>query len=258
VQAILNPNIGKYKVQAQAGPAYATQRQEAWNAFVQIVTGAPDLINEIGDLMFLAADFPMADLIAERMRRKIKQMAPWLLDDNAVNPQVQQLQQQIQEASQQISELLQQLGEKDRKLKDQTRDINIKRADVVDKFRKTDIAAYGAHTQRIAAIANTESDMAAAGQTGEFTRLIQQIVKETLKEPSLDEQVTAPKADVTGDSGADLSRRSAAQADFSTPRLAPDGSHYIRHKGQHYKVDTKALLANGGAGPPQPAGGGLG
>jgi|HubBroStandDraft_3_1064219.scaffolds.fasta_scaffold02312_2 hypothetical protein len=242
IQAILNPNIGKYKVQAQAGPAYATQRQEAWNAFVQIVTGAPDLINEIGDLMFLAADFPMADLIAERMRRKIKQLSPWLLDDNAQNPMVQQLQQQIQQASQQIAELLQQLGEKDRKLKDQTRDINIKRADVVDKFRKTDIAGYSAHTQRLAAIANTESDLAAAGQTGEFTKLIQQIVKETLKEPELDEHVSA---------SADLSRQSAAEADFSTPRLAPDGNHYIRKGGQHYKVDTKALLAT----PKQSAGG---
>jgi len=87
VKAVLNPKIGRYKVQAQAGPAYATQRQEAWNAFVQIITGAPELINEIGDLMFLSADFPIADEISPRLRRKIKQLAPWLLDDGAKNPQ---------------------------------------------------------------------------------------------------------------------------------------------------------------------------
>ena len=229
VQAVLNPNIGKYKVQAQAGPAYATQRQEAWNAFVQIVTGSPELINEIGDLMFLAADFPMADMIAERMRRKIKQMAPWLLDDNAVNPQVQALQGQIQQASQQIAELLQQLAEKDRKLKDQAQDINIKKAQALDKFRKTDIEAYGAHTQRLATIANMESDLSAAGQMGEFTKLIQQIVKDTMKEPALNEHVAAPKEEVQEDDS------------FYTPKLAPDGNHYIKHKGQHYKVNKPVL-----------------
>src|SRR5882672_9405818 len=124
--------MGRYKVQAQAGPAYATQRQEAWNAFVQIITGAPELINEIGDLMFLSADFPMADEIAIRIRRKIKQMAPWLLEDGAKNPQVQQLEQQLQQAGQQLAELLQQLAEKEMKLKDKGEANAIKAAQVSD------------------------------------------------------------------------------------------------------------------------------
>ena len=215
VSAILNPNIGKYKVQAQAGPAYSTQRREAWDAFVQIVTGAPELINEIGDLMFLAADFPMADKIAERMRRKIKQMAPWLLDENAANPQVQALTQQIQQAGQQIAELLQQLAEKDRKLKDQTEDINVKK--------------YDAHTKRITAISNAELDLDRAGEHDTLVAMIQNIARQVMKEPDL-----KPEADRSNEE---------AGADFHEPRMADDGNHYIRRNGQHYKVDLGAQPA---------------
>lgn len=66
--AIFNPMVGKYEVVSDVGPDYATQRQEAFNAIVQILTQAPQLIDRIGDLLFKVADFPEADKIAERLR----------------------------------------------------------------------------------------------------------------------------------------------------------------------------------------------
>ncbi len=246
VQAVLNPNIGRYKVQAQAGPAYATQRQEAWNAFVQIITGAPDLINEIGDLMFLSADFPMADEIAQRIRRKIKQLAPWLLDDNAVNPQVQQLNQQLQQAGQQLAELLQQLAEKDRKLRDQTHDIAIKAAQAEDGMRKTDIASYDAHSKRITAVSNAQLDLDRAGEHGELTELIKSMVQDALHS-HLGNMPHPQLPDVSGD----RSQNQDDNADFLDPRQAADGHHYIRKGGQHYQVDVGALQgAPNGSGQP--------
>lgn len=223
VQAVLNPTVGKYKVQAQPGPAYATQRQEAWNAFVQIITGSPELINEIGDLMFLAADFPMADEIAERMRRKIKQTAPWLLDDNGPGPIIQGLNQQIQQASQQIAELLQQLAEKDRKLHNQSEDIGIKKRD-------SSIKAYDAHTRRIKEIGNATENFEEAGEGADLTTLIRELMQNVGKEPNINRE--------PGD------EQDNGGADFHEPRLGPDGNHYIRHKGQHYKVDVGALNPN--------------
>ena len=251
VQAVLNPRIGQYKVQAQAGPAYATQRQEAWNAFVQIITGAPDLINEIGDLMFLSADFPMADEIAQRIRRKIKQLAPWLLDDNAVNPQVQQLQQQIQQASQQIAELLQQLAEKERKLKDQGADIAIKASKASDDMRKTDIAAHDSQTRRITAVTNAQLDLDRAGDDTEFQKLVKDLVKTTLNSHIAPDH-RQPVPDETGLPAEEKQENN--QEDFHEPRQAPDGNHYIRHNGQHYKVDTSALLGQPGAPGAEPPG----
>src|ERR1017187_1243536 len=129
-KVLFNPKVGKYEVESHVGPAYASQRQEAWNAFVQITTGSPELINEIGDLMFQSADFPLADKIAERIKRKIRAVTPWLLDDQP-GPVIDQLNKQIQSQSQQIAELLQKLSEKAIALKgkDEKRDIEASRAE---------------------------------------------------------------------------------------------------------------------------------
>jgi hypothetical protein len=53
--------VGKYEVISDVGPAFATRRQEAFNAFTQIVSQDSSLMPLIGDLMFKAADFPFAD-----------------------------------------------------------------------------------------------------------------------------------------------------------------------------------------------------
>lgn len=68
---IFNPSFAKYSVQADIGPAYATRRQEAFNAFTQIMAGNPQLMTVAGDLMFKAADFPLADELAERLKRMV-------------------------------------------------------------------------------------------------------------------------------------------------------------------------------------------
>lgn len=85
IQRIFNPNIGSYDVVSDVGPDWGTQRQEAFNAIVQILTQAPDLINKIGDLLFKVADFPLADEMAERLKP-------------GLDPQAQAAMQQLQTA----------------------------------------------------------------------------------------------------------------------------------------------------------------
>jgi hypothetical protein len=133
VNVLFNPKVGKYEVQSAPGPAYATQRQEAWAAFVQIVTGAPALIDQIGDLMFRSADFPLADKIAERLRRKIQANTPYLLEDGAANPQTAQLQSLLKDAQGQVGELIQKLAEKNIELKSREDENSIKRFDADSK-----------------------------------------------------------------------------------------------------------------------------
>ena len=103
-----NPSLGKYEVISDVGPDYATQRQEAFNAIVQILTQAPELINKIGDLLFKVADFPLADEIAERLK-------PGLA------PEAQQaitaLQTQLQAGNKRLGEVLQALTEERLKAK---------------------------------------------------------------------------------------------------------------------------------------------
>jgi len=90
-QVIFNPTIGKYDVMSDVGPDYATRRQEAFNALSQIARESPELMAVIGDLVLLAADFPLADQAAERLKR----MVPAQALGEGVNPQVTQLQEQL-------------------------------------------------------------------------------------------------------------------------------------------------------------------
>lgn len=152
IRVMFNPNVGKYEVQSDVGPAYATQRQEAWNAFTQIVTGAPDMIGKIGDLMFRAADFPMADKIAERLRRDIQANAAYLLDDDSPPPQVAQLQSALQAAQGQVGELIQKLAEKNLELKNKE-DENAIRRHEADSKRLT------AETNSIVDLKNSQVEM---------------------------------------------------------------------------------------------------
>ncbi len=49
---IFNPNVGRYDVQADVGPQFGTQREEAFAAFSEIASQNPQLMSLIGDIMF--------------------------------------------------------------------------------------------------------------------------------------------------------------------------------------------------------------
>lgn len=126
---IFNPNIGRYAVEVDVGPSYATKRQEAWNAMVQILTQSPQLISIVGDLLFQNGDFPGSDDIAQRLRRMVP---PQALGDGP-DPQTEQMQGQMQALQAAIEDL-------NRQLKDKSAEVNIR--------------AFEAETKRLQAIGN--------------------------------------------------------------------------------------------------------
>lgn len=106
-QVIFNPNVGRYDVESEVGPAFATRRQEAFNAISQILQSNPELVKVVGDLLFKSADFPMADEMAERMARTI----PAVLKGEGPPPEVEGLQAQLQGAQQLMSAMAAKLQE---------------------------------------------------------------------------------------------------------------------------------------------------
>jgi hypothetical protein len=134
VAGIFNPKVGRYEVMGDVGPAYQTLRQEAWNAYVQILAQNRDLVHIIGDLAFKCADFPGAEEIAERLKR----MVPVQALQDGPPPEMAALQQQ----NQALQGLLQQVAAK---LADKT-------ADQQHDREKNVIGAYDAVSRRIAAL----------------------------------------------------------------------------------------------------------
>lgn len=101
VEQIFNPNIGKYAVQADMGPGYATRREEAWNAFNNILTQSPALVPVIGDLLLTAGDFPLSQQAAERLRR----MVPKEALGEGPSAQEKAMQAQLQQAQTLVAQL---------------------------------------------------------------------------------------------------------------------------------------------------------
>ena len=130
VSAIFNPNVGRYEIESDTGPGYATRRQEAFNAMTQIAAQDKGFLEKAGDLYWKAADFPMADELAERYANTI----PASVKGKGPPPEVQQLQGQLQQAQDAIVKLTQQLNDKEK-------EINIK--------------AFDSESKRITALGNS-------------------------------------------------------------------------------------------------------
>lgn len=126
----LNPAIGEYECISDPGPDYATQRQETFNAMVQILQANKELIAVIGDIFFKNSDFAGAEELRERLQKEIKATKPYLFDDTA-DPQMTALQQQYQQMLGLNSELQTKLADLQLKVRgrDERRDIEAYRAD---------------------------------------------------------------------------------------------------------------------------------
>jgi hypothetical protein len=144
VKVIFNPNVGKYDVEADVGPQYGTRRQEAFNAFSQILAQNQQVFPIVGDYWAQNADFPGADALADRLRRGLPPQYK-----AGPDPQVQQMQQAAQQMHQQASQMLQQADAEIATLKGQ---LAHQKGLLDDKGHDLAIKDYDAETKRLTAV----------------------------------------------------------------------------------------------------------
>ena len=127
-EAIRNNDItvGDYAVTVQAGPSYATKRQETAELISEMVKAFPPLMQAAGDLVMKAQDVPDADVFAKRMRHLLLPAVQQEIaqDERAeggappIPPEVQQQLMQMQQALQQAQQQMQALIQENAALKD--------------------------------------------------------------------------------------------------------------------------------------------
>ena len=168
-QYIFNPQFGMYDVQSDTGPSFATKRQEAFNALTQIATQNPDFMKIGGDLYFKTADFPEADVLAERWRRTI----PPNITGDAPSPQQEAI---MNQATQHIQTLQAAVVNLQRELQDRTTEFRQKgmQLDLEFKTKAAEQARldYEAETKRF-------KDLSGAGP-GVSVQQVQAILKPLL------------------------------------------------------------------------------
>lgn len=178
VKIIFNPNVGQYAVQSDTGPSFATRRQEAFNALTQIAAQNKEFMGIAGDILWKVADFPEAQVLAQRWRRVIP---PNVLGD-APNPQMTAA---MEQASAKIEQQLAIIAKQAKELADKDRELDLKEADhalrvetaKVDTMAKAvqEIRAdFDAITKRLTAIGN--------GGPAISIEQLQPLIKQTIME----------------------------------------------------------------------------
>lgn len=100
---------GVYDLTLSTGPMYKAARQEAFRALTAVVTENPQMLPIVGDIWAKNADFPDADVLAERFK---KMLPPNLQDQEAgdLQTQLQQTAAQLAAMSQQHNQLVAELN----------------------------------------------------------------------------------------------------------------------------------------------------
>jgi hypothetical protein len=206
VETIFNPNLGRYNVQADVGPQYGTKREQAFDSLVTLITQAPQLTNLIGDIMLRAADFPLADEAAER----IKRMVPPEALGTGPTQREQQLTQQLQMMQAAMQEL--------------QRDNVLKTIQLKGKEEMRNIDAYDSETKRLdVLLKSTVPNPADTEQV--FQHLVGEVAQTNL----------APLVQANERSVTQVGQQAAPQGQGQAPpgaKQGSDGNWYLPHPTQ--------------------------
>jgi hypothetical protein len=207
INEIYNPSVGRYDVAVAVGPSYTTRRQEAFDALIQMTQGNPELMKVAGDLVMKAADFPMADELAERLE---KLLPPGLKDDDENSPEVQRVKAQAQQVIDQLTQRIEAaegaMAEAEQEAKELVAKANDSEKKNELEAMKIRIDAFKAETERMKMERETAMKAQEQINTGEL-----EMVKEALAEIIM--RIEPP------DLGTET--QEPASAGFLTPEEAP-------------------------------------
>lgn len=177
VDSIYNPGVGTYDVVCDAGPSYATKRDEAANMMLMLTQANPELFNLIGDLMLKNMDWPGADDIAKRLQSMLPPHLQPSQDGTKTDPMVLQAQQMVEQMAQQMETMSQEIQylRDERMLAIQSAerewfDAQTKRMDVEGKIMMTDAQLQAAIRENLAMMIG-QGPMDIAEETQEFETL---------------------------------------------------------------------------------------
>lgn len=127
-QIIFNPGVGTYDVQSDTGPSFATRRQEAFNALTQIAAQNKEFMGVAGDILWKVADFPEAQVLAQRWRKII----PKNITGDGIDPAIEET---MNKAADHIQLLQNQLQEMVKKVQDRETEFALKARELELKER---------------------------------------------------------------------------------------------------------------------------
>jgi len=246
IDVIVNFNVGQYAVVSDTGPSFATRRQEAFNALTQIAAQNKEFMMIGGDLLWKVADFPEAQVLAQRWRKII----PKNITGDGIDPAIEET---MNQAAQQIEMQLAEIAKLTQELENRDRELQIKESAQELAWTKTGVSEiredFKALTERLAAVGN-------AGP-GVSVEQLQPIIRQTILEllqaggPGADMPGEALLAPGMGEGGEPVGLPEGPAADQDSipevpgSRQAADGKHYVKNGEGWAEVIKPEAPANG-------------
>ena len=241
IQLIFNPNVGIYDVQSEVGPSFATRRQEAFNALTQIASQNEQFMNIAGDILWRVADFPEAQILAQRWRKII----PPNITGDALDPEIEKT---MNEASQKVEQQLQIITKQAEELITKERDLDIREREADIKFREAAANAirmdYEAETKRLAALGNAGPGISVE----QIQPVVKQLLREMLRDGDLNNRIEIPEGPDEGGTPVEedeegespVASEGLEMEDDEPPmegaQKAGDGKWYINQNNQWFMV----------------------
>ncbi len=198
--------VGKYSVTVQAGPSYATKRQETADTLTQLSQAYPAMMEVAGDLIVKAQDIPDADVIADRLKLMlppaIQQAEKAKQDKRKIDPQ---LLAEISAKEEQLAQAVDIMKQMEAKIKELE---SGEQAKAMEVNAKAQVEATKAESDAAKEIARTEAEalkaqeQAALDKYNKMLDIAGKIVIEAMKQPEAEQQTQAAQTAV--DSMADF------------------------------------------------------
>lgn len=237
VDLIFNPSVGMYDVQSDVGPSFATRRQEAFNALTQIAAQNEQFMGIAGDILWKVADFPEAQVLAQRWRKII----PKNITGDGIDPAIEDT---MNKAAQQIEAQLAEIAKLNQELENKNRELTIKERAQMLSETKTAVSEiredFKALTERLTSVGN-------AGP-GISVEQLQPIIRATLLEllqaggPSPDTPEELERLPGRDQGGEPIGLPSGAADEVDAipeipgSRRAADGKVYVQRNGKYHEV----------------------
>lgn len=149
----INPSVGRYDVRVVVGGNFATQRQQAQQAYTEMMRAAPQMLPAIAPLWAQTLDVPHADKLAQVLTAMAPDPVKAILqphqdgeDTAQLRARLAQLEQALQQATQIAQEAQADADEANAKLEAKEDEADAREEEAV-------IKAYDAQTKRIQALA---------------------------------------------------------------------------------------------------------
>jgi len=146
----INPNVGRYDVRIVVGAAYSTQRQQAQEAFTEMMRANPELGPAIAPLWAQVLDVPHADKLAQVLAAMAPPAVQSILNpEKQGQPTTEALQQRVEQLTQALQEAIQHAQEAQQEAQEANAALQQQHADAEAKEAETYIKAYDSITKRI-------------------------------------------------------------------------------------------------------------